>query len=176
MGEHVGILSESNLWGLDILILVTLGTNDKSFERLLAEVERLIDLGLIQEEVVVQAGKTIYHSEKMKIWDLLPMSEMEQLTKQCSLLITHGGVGSIISALKYGKRVIAVPRLEKYKEHVNDHQLQIIRNFGSSGCIIGTEGVEELENALEKAKTFVPQPYQSNTENMVDLIRRHING
>ena len=158
------------------MILVTLGTNDKSFERLLAEVERLIDLGLIQEEVVVQAGKTIYHSEKMKIWDLLPMSEMEQLTKQCSLLITHGGVGSIISALKYGKRVIAVPRLEKYKEHVNDHQLQIIRNFGSSGCIIGTEGVEELENALEKAKTFVPQPYQSNTENMVALIRRHING
>ena len=158
------------------MILVTLGTNDKSFERLLAEVERLIDLGLIREEVVVQAGKTIYHSEKMKIWDLLPMSEMEQLTKQCSLLITHGGVGSIISALKYGKRVIAVPRLEKYKEHVNDHQLQIIRNFGSSGCIIGTEGVEELENALEKAKTFVPQPYQSNTENMVDLIRRHING
>ena len=49
------------------MILVTLGTNDKSFERLLAEVERLIDLGLIQEEVVVQAGKTIYHSEKMKI-------------------------------------------------------------------------------------------------------------
>ena len=156
------------------MILVTLGTNDKSFERLLSEVERLIDLGLIREEVVVQAGKTVYHSEKMKIWDLLPMSEMEQLTSECSLLITHGGVGSIISGLKYGKCVIAVPRLEKYKEHVNDHQLQIIRNFGASGCIIGTEGVEELETALEKAKTFVPKPNQSNTENMINLIKQHI--
>ena len=157
------------------MILVTLGTNDKSFERLLTEVERLIDLGAIQEEVLVQAGKTIYHSERMKIYDLLPMNEMEQLMEQCSLLITHGGVGSIISGLKHGKCVIAVPRLEKYKEHVNDHQLQIIRNFDASGCIIGTEGVQELQAALEKAKTFAPQPYQSNTANMIDLIRGHIN-
>lgn len=156
------------------MILVTLGTNDKSFERLLTEVERLIDLGVIQEEVAVQAGKTVYHSKKMKIYDLLPMSEMERLTGECSLLITHGGVGSIISGLKNGKCVIAVPRLEKYKEHVNDHQLQIIRNFGASGCIIGTEGVEDLKSALEKAKTFIPRPYQSNTENMINLIRQHI--
>ena len=156
------------------MILVTLGTNDKSFERLLAEVERLIDLGLIQEEVVVQAGKTIYHSEKMKIWDLLPMSEMEQLTKQCSLLITHGGVGSIISALKYGKRVIAVPRLEKYKEHVNDHQLQIIENFDESGFIIGLHGVEELESALGKVDGFVPNRYVSNNERFVERLEEKI--
>lgn len=158
------------------MILVTLGTQDKSFGRLLAEVDRLIAVGVIREEVTVQAGTTEYHSENMKIRDLLPMSEMEQLTAECSLLITHGGVGSIISGLKHGKTVIAVPRLEKYKEHVNDHQTQIIRNFGSRGCIIGTEGVQDLEAALERAKTFVPAPYQSNTENMIALIRKHIDG
>ena len=156
------------------MIFVTLGTQDKSFERLLAEVERLMELGKIQEDVIVQAGTTAYQSEKMKIYDLLPMDEMERLTGQCRLLITHGGVGSIISGLKHGKTVIAVPRLEKYKEHVNDHQTQIIRNFGSRGHIIGTEGVEELEAALEKANAFVPTAYQSNTENMIDLIKRHI--
>lgn len=156
------------------MIFVTLGTQDKSFERLLAEVERLMELGKIQEDVIVQAGTTAYQSEKMRIHDLLPMDEMERLTGQCRLLITHGGVGSIISGLKHGKTVIAVPRLEKYKEHVNDHQTQIIRNFGSRGHIIGTEGVEELEAALEKANAFVPTAYQSNTENMIDLIKRHI--
>lgn len=156
------------------MIFVTLGTQDKSFERLLAEVERLIDLDLIREDVVVQAGKTPYHSEKMKIFDLLTMEEMDRLTESCNLLITHGGVGSIISGLKHGKTVIAVPRLEKYKEHVNDHQTQIIRNFGSQGYIIGTEGVQGLELALEKAKTFVLTPYRSNTENMINLIRHHI--
>ena len=61
------------------MILVTLGTNDKSFERLLAEVERLIDLGLIREEVVVQAGKTAYQSEKMKIWDLSLIGNRSQI-------------------------------------------------------------------------------------------------
>lgn len=157
------------------MIFVTLGTGENTFERLLTEVERLIDMGLIQEEIVVQAGTTDYHSEKMKIYDLLPMSEMERLTEECSLLITHGGVGSIISGMKHGKRVIAVPRLMKYKEVANDHQLQIIRNFDASGCIIGTEGVHELQAALEKAKSFAPQPYQSNTENMIALIRQHIN-
>lgn len=157
------------------MILVTLGTQDKSFERLLVEVERLIAQGTIREEVVVQAGETVYHSEKMKVFDLLPMSEMERLTKECSLLITHGGVGSIISGLKYGKRVVAVPRLEQYKEHVNDHQLQIIRNFSASGYIVGTEGVEDLEAALERAETFVPEQYQSNTQNMIELIRNKIN-
>lgn len=156
------------------MIFVTLGTGDKRFDRLLAEVERMIDLGLIREEVIVQAGGTTYSSEKMKICDLLPMSEMERLTEECSLLITHGGVGSIISGLKHGKRVVAVPRLAKYKEVANDHQLQIIEKFGQAGCLIGTQGVEGLEEALKKAQNFVPNPYQSNTENMIKLIKQHI--
>ncbi len=156
------------------MIFVALGTGDKSFARLLAEVERMIDLGVIQEDVVVQAGNTTYQSEKMKICDLLPMSEMERLTDECSLLITHGGVGSIISGLKHGKRVVAVPRLAKYKEVANDHQLQIIKNFGDAGCLIGTEGVEGLQEALEKVKTFEPKPYQSNTARMIELVKQHI--
>ena len=156
------------------MIFVTLGTGDKGFARLLAEVERMIALGVLQEEVVVQAGNTDYQSEKMKIYDLLPMQEMDRLTEECSLLLTHGGVGSIISGLKHGKRVVAVPRLAKYNEVANDHQLQIIKNFGDAGCLIGTDGVEGLEAALEKAKTFVPKPYKSNTENMIALIRKHI--
>ena len=157
------------------MIFVTLGTGDKRFDRLLAEVERMIDLGKIQEEVVVQAGTTPYHSDKMQIIDLLPMAEMERLTQQCSLLITHGGVGSITSGLKHGKRVIAVPRLAKYKEVANDHQIQIIENFGQSGYLVGTEGVEGLEEALETIKTFEPKPFQSNTQNMIELVKQHIN-
>lgn len=157
------------------MIFVTLGTGVYPFARLLAEVERMVDSGLLREEIVVQAGTTTFQSEKMQVFDLLPMSEMERLTEQCSLLITHGGVGSIISGLKHGKRVIAVPRLEKYKEVANDHQLQIIHNFDEAGYLIGTEGVEDLEEALKKADSFEPKPYQSNTQNMIDLIRYHIN-
>ena len=135
------------------MILVTLGTNDKTFIRLIKEIERLIETGVIQEQVVVQAGYTEYESKTMEIFDLIPYEKFDDLISSCSLLITHGGVGSIITGLKNQKRVIAVPRLEEYGEHVNNHQKEIIRNFNNAGYIIGISGVEELEAAIEKAKT-----------------------
>lgn len=157
------------------MIFVTLGTNDKPFIRLLQEVEKMINLGVIDEEVIVQAGETRFESNKMKILQLVSMDEMEKLVSECNMLITHGGVGSIISGLKHDKRVIAVPRLAKYGEHVNDHQLQIIRNFRKRGYIIGLEGVEELQAGLGVSCNFSPKKYQSNADNIVALVRYYIN-
>ena len=115
------------------MILVTLGTQDKSFERLLKAIQRQIDLGNIKDRVVVQAGYTKFVSNDMEIFDLIPMDEFNNLIDQCDLLITHGGVGSIVTGLNKNKKVIAAARLSKFKEHVNDHQLQIIDNFSQNG-------------------------------------------
>ena len=156
------------------MILITLGTNDKSFVRLLEEVERLIAAGKITDRVVVQAGVTEFTSSQMEIFDLIPFSEFDGLINQCDLLITHGGVGSIITGLKKEKTVIAVPRLAKYGEHINDHQLQIIDNFNKAGYIIGLTDVSQLEEALTTAETFAPNTYQSNTENMIALVKKCI--
>ena len=38
--------------------------------------------------------------------------------------MSHGASGSIMKALNADKKVIAVTRLEKYGEHINDHQIQ----------------------------------------------------
>lgn len=159
---------------MDLLILITLGTNDKSFVRLLNEVQKLIDQGKITDRVVVQAGVTEFKSSTMEIFDLIPFSQFDGLINQCDLLITHGGVGSITTGLKKGKTVIAVPRLAQYGEHVNDHQLQIIDNFDKAGYIIGLADVSQLEEALVTAKTFTPNAYQSNTENMIALVKQCI--
>ncbi len=156
------------------MILVTLGTNDKTFIRLVKEIERLIDSGSIDEEVIVQAGYTKYQSDKMQVFDLIPMEKFDELISECSLLITHGGVGSIISGLKNQKKVIAVPRLAKYEEHVNDHQIQIIQNFDKAGYIVGVFEVEELESAIRRIPTFEPKSYESNTLNMINLVRHCI--
>ncbi|MBQ9963870.1 MAG: hypothetical protein IJP14_01985 [Clostridia bacterium] len=156
------------------MILVTLGTNDKSFIRLIQEIERLVIAGKIQEEVIVQSGYTKYQSEHLKIFDLIPMDQFHELLGTCSLLITHGGVGTITQALRSGKKVIAVPRLEQYGEHVNDHQLQIIENFAESGFIIPAYQVDQLETALEQVAEFTPLQYTSNTDNMLNLVRQSI--
>ncbi|HAB66934.1 MAG TPA: hypothetical protein DCE23_06160 [Firmicutes bacterium] len=156
------------------MILVTLGTQDKPFRRLLEEIEKEIDNGNIKDKVVVQAGCTKYNTDKMEIFDLIPIEEFDKLMKKCDLLITHGGVGSIITGLKNNKKVIAVPRLAKYGEHINDHQTQIIDKFNEAGNIIGIKDVDELATALKKVKDFKPNKYVSNTNKMIELVEKLI--
>ena len=111
------------------MILVLLGTQNNDFHRLLDEIERNINLGNIDEEVIVQAGFTKYKSNEMKIFNMMPQEELNELVKKADLIITHAGVGSIEMSLKNNKKVITVPRLKKYGEHVNDHQKDIQQEF-----------------------------------------------
>ena len=164
------------------MILVLLGTQNNSFHRLLEEIEKNIDLDNITDKVVVQAGFTKYNSDKMEIFDMIPQEEMDSLIKEADLIITHGGVGSIMSAVKAGKNVIAVPRLKKYGEHVNDHQLEIINTFKKQGIIVGINDVTELEQALSDVKLLgrVPKSFRSAQENRIvqiidDFIKNDIN-
>ena len=156
------------------MIFVTLGTQDKPFNRLLDAVQTQIDKGIIKDRVVVQAGCTKFKSNDMEVFDLIPMDDFSNYVEQCDILITHGGVGSIVEGLKRGKKVIAAPRLYKYREHINDHQTQIIENFNDEGYIIGIQDLEELENALERVKDFKPKKYKSNTLNMIELVENII--
>ena len=156
------------------MILVTLGTQDNSFERLLKEIEHLIEKGIIKDEVVVQAGNTKYKSNKMKIIDFVPQKELVEYINKSSYIITHGGVGSITEALRQNKKVIAIPRKKEYKEHVNNHQIQIVENFNMQGFIIGIKDVEELENAINKIPNFKPNKYKTNTQNIIKIIEDSI--
>ena len=156
------------------MILVTLGTQDKGFERLLVAIDHEIDNKKIKDKVIVQAGCTKYESKNMEIFDLIPNDKFEDLITKCDLLITHGGVGSILSGLLHGKVVIAAPRLAKYNEHVNDHQLQIIENLGKKKYILVLKDFTRFDKVLEKAKNFKPKKFISNTENIIKKIENYI--
>ena len=93
------------------MILILLGTQDNSFHRLLDKVQELIDKKVITEKVIVQAGRTKFESKDMEIYSLMPEEKLREIMEKADLVITHGGVGSIVMALKMGKKVIAVPRL-----------------------------------------------------------------
>ena len=152
------------------MILVTLGTQDKTFVRLLEKINQLIDQGLIKDKVIVQAGFTKYNSDNMEIFDLIPQDEFNSLMAQADLIITHGGVGNIISALEKNKKVIAVPRLSKYGEHINDHQTQIIAKFNDLGYIIGLQDVDELDDAVKQIKKFKPKKFVHDNSKMLNLV------
>ncbi len=156
------------------MILVLLGTQNNSFHRLLEKIERLIQDGIIQEEVVIQAGYTKYQSPNMKILDFISNEELEEWQNKADVIITHGGVGSILSSITKGKKVIAIPRLHQYEEHVNDHQKEIVELFNEKGYIIGKQGIEDLEEALKEVKEFTPQKYQPNHDKMLKIIEEFI--
>ena len=157
------------------MILVTLGTQDKSFIRLLDDIQKEIDKGNIKDKVIVQAGFTKYNSNDMEIFDLIDRDKFNELIKKCDLLITHGGVGSILAGLKNNKRVIVCPRLAKYKEHMNDHQVQIVNQFVKKNYILAYNEGDDLGKIIKKAKKFKPAKYKSNTNNIISIIGKFIN-
>ena len=156
------------------MILVVLGTQDKQFTRLLEAVDREIEKGVIKDRVVVQAGQTKYESKNMEIFDLVPSPEFNKLMDEADLVITHGGAGTILTAIKKGKKIIAAARLAKYKEHHNDHQKQIIGEFASRGYLLELTDFKQLGKMIQKMKSFKPKKFESNTKNMIKLIDDYI--
>lgn len=156
------------------MIFVTLGTQDKKFDRLLYAIEKQIKNNIIKDKVIVQAGHTKFKSDYMQIFDLVDSVSFNKYIDECDLLITHGGVGSIISGLKKNKKVIAAARLKKYKEHTNDHQIQIIDAFSSEGYILALNDFDKLDEILQKAKNFKPKKFKSNTNFFTNNLKNYI--
>ena len=156
------------------MILVILGTQDKPFTRLLQALDEQKKSHLINDELIVQAGCTKLDTDSMKLFDLLPIDEFDRLINEADVVITHAGVGSILSALKKGKKVIACARLSKYGEHTNDHQLQIQEEFARQGYLISCNDFSKIHEILDKLDEFTPNPYISMTDNVVNAIRDFI--
>lgn len=149
------------------MIFVTVGTQDKQFTRLIRGVENAVITGKITDEVIVQAGNTNYESDYLKILNYVPFEEFNKYLAASDIIITHGGVGSILNALKLKKKVIAIPRLKKFGEHINDHQLQVIKKMTEQGYILSCEDENDIADKIKEADDFVVKEYNSNTEKFI---------
>ena len=150
------------------MIFVTVGTQDKPFTRIIKGVEDAVLSGAITDEVIVQAGNTKYTSEVLNILNYVPFDKFNEYVEKADIIITHGGVGSILNALKLKKKIIALPRLAKFGEHVNDHQLQVIQKMTKDGYILSCEDENEIGSKVKEAKNFVVKDYSSNTSNFIE--------
>lgn len=157
------------------MIFVVLGTHELPFTRLLREVEKQILAGNIVDEVIVQQGHTAYESAHMKMITFTSYEEMDKLYREADLIITHGGTGSITTGVKMGKKMIAAPRLVKYGEHNDDHQLEIVQQFEKTGHILAWYDGESFSNVLQKVEKFTPVPFVSGKNEIISIIRAFIN-
>jgi UDP-N-acetylglucosamine transferase subunit ALG13 len=152
------------------MIFITLGSQKFQFNRLLKEMDDLIENDVVKDEVFAQTGYSDYEPKNYMYSKFLNRDEFYEKESKSDIVITHGGTGAIVGAVKKGKRVIAVPRLAKYGEHVDDHQLQLIEQFKEHNLICGVNSCDELKEALEYVRNHEFDSYQSNTQMIIKSI------
>ena len=158
------------------MIFVTLGSQKFQFNRLLKELDRLIEEKKINEEVFAQIGYSDYKPQHFKYKEFVDRDEFKTIMDKCDIVIAHGGTGAIITAVKKDKKVIAIPRLAKYGEHVDDHQMQLVDEFKELNLIYPVYDEKELGKAINEIRDMQFEKYVSNTKTIIDDIESFIEG
>lgn len=156
------------------MIFVTLGSQKFQFDRLLKRVDDLIEEGIIKEEVFAQIGASTYIPKHYEYVNFLDREKFAEIMDSCNTVITHGGTGVIIGAVKKGKKVIAVPRLAQFGEHVDDHQLQLLHQFDELGIICACYDLEQLGESYNTAQNTQYRTYESNTAVIIQSIEEYL--
>ena len=156
------------------MIFITLGSQKFQFNRLLKAVDKQVAEGKIKDEIFAQIGVSDYFPQNYKFIDFLNRDEFLEWQDRADIEITHGGTGAIVGAIKKGKKVIAIPRLKMYGEHIDDHQLQLLEQFDELGLICVCYECDEIWMAIEIAKKTKYNVYKSNTKMIIENIERYL--
>ena len=136
------------------MIYITLGTQSNDFSRCLSEFEKIVVKNGIAEEVVAQTGYTSYKPVSFRCIDFVSETDYQKYIKEASVVISHAGSGALFSAIANHKRIIAVARLAKYNEMVNDHQTELVKKLSDEGYLV--DGTYDMETAWVKIQSFIP--------------------
>ncbi len=156
------------------MIFVTVGSQKFQFNRLLKEVDELIETGKIKDDVFAQIGVSDYKPKNYKYKEFITQEEFNDYLNKADIIITHAGTGVIVNAIKKGKKVIGIPRLAKYGEHVDDHQIQLINEFKEMNFIEAAYEIDNIENSLKKVKKNKYNIYTSNTQKIIQSIEEFL--
>jgi exopolysaccharide biosynthesis glucuronosyltransferase PssE len=149
------------------VILVTIGTSEP-FDRLLASLDHLPN----GERLVVQTGASTVRPEGAECIDYLAFDHLMELVRDARIVICHAGVGTTLAVLALGKRPIVVPRVAKYGEAVDDHQLEFGQRLAAAGLVTLVQDPASLrEDVLSPDSSELPA--QANkTGGLVGELRR----
>jgi beta-1,4-N-acetylglucosaminyltransferase len=136
------------------MIFVTVGSSQFSFERLLRAVD---ELG-VDEELVVQHGPSTVRPRGARCAAFLSFDEVAAHAREARLVVSHAGIGSVLTALAAGKRPIVVPRRRRFGETTDDHQVETARRLAQAGLVAALEDPSDLAAALRDAGAAVPAP------------------
>jgi UDP-N-acetylglucosamine transferase subunit ALG13 len=147
------------------MIFVTTGTT-LPFDELIEAMDDLVAKGVISEPVVCQIGNSKYIPRNCEYFRFKP--SIDHWIKGASLVICHGGTGTVFSIMDVKKHFIAVAN----PRGVDDHQSQFLSQLGKMGCILWTNNINELTVLIQKVADFKPRPFSA--EHLVDDLKRYL--
>ena len=156
------------------MIFITVGSRSFQFDRLIESVDIAVGQNKIDDEIFAQIGTSNYKPKNFSYTDFLDKADFNSYIEKCDIVITHGGTGVIINSVKKRKKVIAVPRLAKYNEVVDDHQVQLVREFDKIGMVTACYDCENISEAIQIAKSKENVGYVSNTARIIESIENFI--
>lgn len=158
------------------MIFVTVGTQ-LPFDRLLSAVESWANsTSFTGERIVAQIGPSSFLSSKMEVVQHLGVTDFKQIASECRIIVSHAGMGSILTAMSFEKPIAIMPRRASLGEHRNDHQLATAKRFGKRNGISVIDDGDGLTDCLDgrMQPAFATSPYAS--ESLIDRLRGFIHG
>ena len=150
------------------MIFIAVGTQKQKFKRLFDLIEN--SKFLEGKEIIAQAGYSKYNSDKIKMYDFMPQEDIDKYIQNSEFIICHGGVGTIFEALKYNKKILVVPRLKKYKEHKNDHQIEICNELQRCGYLLYLNEDEDIDDKLDLLQKKEFKKY-TRDDNCINILK-----
>lgn len=157
------------------MILVTIGTNEQPFDRLVRAAATLDGL----ESLLVQYGSSEVPHGRGEWVDFVSFEDLSAQMREARVVVCHAGVGSIMLARRCGKRPIVVPRRLHMGEAVDDHQLPIARRLDASGVVTLLEDTDRLAEAIRTVgQDALAQPLADDAPpgNLAGDLRAYLQG
>ncbi len=155
------------------MILLTVGSMFP-FDRLVQAMDDLVASGRLQEEVHAQIGTGRYEPRAMPFDRFMDKAQFDALLMRADAIVSHAGIGSIATALKFGKPMLVLPRLSRHGEHVNDHQVATARRYGQLGHVLVAQAESEILQKLAELKSFKAAPRQVNARGVAERVASYL--
>jgi Uncharacterized conserved protein len=143
------------------MILLSVGTQ-LPFDRLISIMDDLAPN--IPEPVYGQIGFGKYVPRNFEFSSAIAPAEFEERFRGADVIVSHAGIGTILTAQRHEKPIILFPRRARYGEHRNDHQLATCRNLGGTPGIYVAYNEEELRKLIESKEGLQPASIGSSPE------------
>ena len=139
------------------MIFLTVGTCPIPFDRLVTKVDELVSGKLIEDEVFAQIGFCTYRPKHFEYAEMMDKRDFDAVYGEADGVVGHAGIGTILMGLERGKPLLTMPRMKRYREHVNDHQVATAQHFESEGSTLVAYRTEELLVQIADLKAFTPK-------------------